>query len=92
MQEAVRHSLGKTTREIFRMSTAEFSAFTDEFSELLYEMPFQVPEDLIMLGRCVSILSGMATGLDPDFNVWKACPPCPAAHAEGTAAPAGAWR
>jgi predicted unusual protein kinase regulating ubiquinone biosynthesis (AarF/ABC1/UbiB family) len=66
---------GKTTREIFRMSTAEFSAFTDEFSELLYEMPFQVPEDLIMLGRCVSILSGMATGLHPDFNVWKGLAP-----------------
>jgi predicted unusual protein kinase regulating ubiquinone biosynthesis (AarF/ABC1/UbiB family) len=47
----------------------------DEFGELLYEMPFQVPENLILLGRCVSILSGMATGLDPDFNVWKGLAP-----------------
>ncbi len=66
---------GKSTREVMRMSTAEFSAFADEFGELLYEMPFQVPENLILLGRCVSILSGMATGLDPDFNVWEGLAP-----------------
>jgi predicted unusual protein kinase regulating ubiquinone biosynthesis (AarF/ABC1/UbiB family) len=66
---------GKSTREMMRMSTAEFSTFADEFGELLYEMPFQVPENLILLGRCVSILSGMATGLDPDFNVWQGLAP-----------------
>lgn len=66
---------GKSTREMLRMSTAEFSLFADEFSDLLYEMPFQVPEDLILLGRCVSILSGMATGLDPDFNIWNGLAP-----------------
>jgi predicted unusual protein kinase regulating ubiquinone biosynthesis (AarF/ABC1/UbiB family) len=66
---------GKSTREMMRMSTAEFSAFADEFGELLYEMPFQVPENLILLGRCVSILSGMATGLNPDFSVWQGLAP-----------------
>ncbi len=66
---------GKSTREMMRMSTAEFSAFADEFGELLYEMPFQIPENLILLGRCVSILSGMATGLNPDFSVWKGLAP-----------------
>jgi predicted unusual protein kinase regulating ubiquinone biosynthesis (AarF/ABC1/UbiB family) len=66
---------GKSTREMMRMSTAEFSAFADEFGELLYEMPFQVPENLILLGRCVSILSGMATGLNPDFNVLQGLAP-----------------
>jgi predicted unusual protein kinase regulating ubiquinone biosynthesis (AarF/ABC1/UbiB family) len=66
---------GKSTREMMRMSTAEFSAFAEEFGELLYEMPFQVPENLILLGRCVSILSGMATGLNPDFSVWQGLAP-----------------
>jgi predicted unusual protein kinase regulating ubiquinone biosynthesis (AarF/ABC1/UbiB family) len=28
-----------------------------------------------MLGRCVSILSGIASGLDPDFNVWVGLAP-----------------
>jgi predicted unusual protein kinase regulating ubiquinone biosynthesis (AarF/ABC1/UbiB family) len=66
---------GKSTREIMRMSNDEFRAFADEFGELLYEMPFQIPENLILLGRCVSILSGIATGLDPDFSVWQGLAP-----------------
>jgi predicted unusual protein kinase regulating ubiquinone biosynthesis (AarF/ABC1/UbiB family) len=41
-----------------------------EFSDLLYEMPFRIPQDFIYLGRTVSILSGMSTSLDPDFNPW----------------------
>jgi predicted unusual protein kinase regulating ubiquinone biosynthesis (AarF/ABC1/UbiB family) len=66
---------GKSTREMMRMSNTELRVFTDEFGDLLYQMPFQVPENLIMLGRCVSILSGMASGLDPDFSVWKGLAP-----------------
>ncbi|HUI71358.1 MAG TPA: hypothetical protein VL354_12640, partial [Spirochaetia bacterium] len=66
---------GKSTRDMMQMSMAEASAFADEFGELLYQMPFQVPESLIMLGRCVSILSGIASGLDPDFNVWNGLAP-----------------
>jgi len=66
---------GKSMREIVRMSNEEVRVFVDEFGELLYQMPFQVPENLILLGRCVSILSGMATGMDPDFSVWKGMAP-----------------
>ncbi len=66
---------GKSTREMANMSIEEVKAFTDEFGDLLYEMPFQVPENLILLGRCVSILSGMATGLDPEFNLWHSIVP-----------------
>jgi predicted unusual protein kinase regulating ubiquinone biosynthesis (AarF/ABC1/UbiB family) len=66
---------GKSMREIMRMSNEELRVFIDEFGDLLYQMPFQVPENLILLGRCVSILSGMATGMDPDFSVWKGMAP-----------------
>jgi predicted unusual protein kinase regulating ubiquinone biosynthesis (AarF/ABC1/UbiB family) len=66
---------GKTTREMMNLSVEEASEFANEFRDLLYEMPFQVPENFILLGRCVSILSGMATGLDPDFNVWNGIAP-----------------
>jgi predicted unusual protein kinase regulating ubiquinone biosynthesis (AarF/ABC1/UbiB family) len=38
-------------------------------------MPFQVPNNLLMLVRTVSILSGMCTGLDPDFNLWNQLSP-----------------
>ncbi|HUX49348.1 MAG TPA: AarF/UbiB family protein [Spirochaetia bacterium] len=66
---------GKSSREINNLSMDDLREFTDEFGELLYQMPFQVPEDLILLGRCVSILSGMSTGLNPDFNIWNSIVP-----------------
>ncbi len=66
---------GKSTREMMAMRQEEMAELAREFSDLLYEMPFQVPEDLILLGRCLSILSGMATGLDPDFKVWDVLAP-----------------
>ncbi len=66
---------GKSTKDIMAMSLSEAGALAEEFGELLYEMPFQVPENLILLGRCVNILSGIAMGLDPDFNVWNGIAP-----------------
>ncbi len=66
---------GRSTRDMLRLSDRQIKAFADEFGELLYDMPFQVPEDLILLGRCIGILSGMASGLDPDFSVWKGLSP-----------------
>jgi predicted unusual protein kinase regulating ubiquinone biosynthesis (AarF/ABC1/UbiB family) len=66
---------GKSTREMMAMRQEDMAELAREFGDLLYEMPFQVPEDLILLGRCLSILSGMATGLDPDFKVWDSLAP-----------------
>lgn len=66
---------GKSTREIVGMSGDELASFASEFGALLYQMPFQVPEHLILLGRCLGILSGMAIGLDPDYSVWKSIAP-----------------
>jgi len=64
---------GKSTDEIMKMSMSseEMAKFGEEFSNMLYEMPFQIPENLILFGRMVSILSGMCTGLYTDFNVWQ---------------------
>lgn len=61
---------GKNMNELTSVSYAEMSEFADEFRELLYALPFQVPQNIIFLGRCVGILSGMCTGLDPEFNLW----------------------
>ncbi len=62
---------GKSTSQLMEMHSQEARAFMQEFEDLLYEMPFQAPENLILLGRCVSILSGICTGLDPKFNVFE---------------------
>ncbi len=62
---------GKSTTELMSMHAREAHEFMKDFEDLLYEMPFQAPENIILLGRCVSILSGICTGLDPNFNVFE---------------------
>lgn len=61
---------GKNMSELTAVSYQEMKELTDEFRDLIYEMPFQVPQNVIFLGRCVGILSGMCTGMDPQFNLW----------------------
>lgn len=61
---------GKNMSELSNLSMQDFRQFATEFRELLYDLPFQVPQDLIFLARTVNILSGMCTGLDPQFNVF----------------------
>lgn len=62
---------GKSMNELRSVSAEEVRAIASEFRELLYALPFQVPQDLIFLGRAVGILSGLCTGLNPDFNLWE---------------------
>ncbi|MBI3760476.1 MAG: AarF/ABC1/UbiB kinase family protein [Chloroflexi bacterium] len=66
---------GKTMNELRNINRREFREMTHEFRDVLYEMPFQIPEDLIFLGRCVAILSGMCTGLNPEFNLFEGLAP-----------------
>jgi len=66
---------GKSMNELRQMDMSEMREFTREFRDLVYEMPFQVPEDMILLGRTVAILSGMCTGLNPEFNIWTGLAP-----------------
>jgi predicted unusual protein kinase regulating ubiquinone biosynthesis (AarF/ABC1/UbiB family) len=62
---------GRSLSEMQSMSHEQMEAMFYEFRELFYDMPFQIPEDLIFLGRTVAILSGMCSGLDPQFNPWE---------------------
>ena len=66
---------GKSMQELQQIDYDDVREFAGEYRELLYEMPIQVPDDILYLGRCVAILSGMCTGLNPDFNVWKGLAP-----------------
>ena len=66
---------GKDMGELRNISYHEMREFAYEFRELLYSLPFQIPQDLILLGRAVGILSGICTGLDPKFNVWQTITP-----------------
>jgi len=61
---------GKSMSELRQISHKDMHRFAFQFRELMYTMPFQFPQNLLMLGRTVAILSGMCTGLDADFNLW----------------------
>lgn len=69
-REAFDRFWGKSMNELQQISFDEMKDFAFQFRGLIYDLPFQIPEDLILFGRAVGILSGMCTGLDPKFNVW----------------------
>jgi len=66
---------GKSMDDIRQLSPEEMFRFADRFRDLMYNMPFQLPQNLLMLGRTVAILSGMCTGLFSDFNLWNQLAP-----------------
>lgn len=66
---------GMTMSELRRTNPAELRKFAHQYRDLMFSMPFQIPQNLIMLGRTMAILSGMCTGLDPNFNLWNQVAP-----------------
>ncbi len=66
---------GMSMSELRRIDRSEMHKFAHQFRDLMFEMPFQVPHNLLLLGRTVAILSGMCTGLDPEFNIWEQLAP-----------------
>ncbi|PKO14211.1 MAG: ABC transporter [Chloroflexi bacterium HGW-Chloroflexi-10] len=65
------HFWGKTMGELRQMHQEEAKAFFQEFGALIYEMPFQIPQNILLLARSLGILSGICSGLNTEFNVWK---------------------
>ena len=66
---------GKSMEELRQLSPEEMFRFADRFRDLMFNMPFQLPQNLLLLGRTVAILSGMCTGLDNEFNLWNQLAP-----------------
>ena len=66
---------GMSMSELKKTSPEEIKKFAHQYRDLMLSMPFQAPNDLLMLLRTVAILSGMCTGLDPNFNLWTQLAP-----------------
>ncbi len=47
----------------------DFSQVAQEIEALLYRQPFQIPAQFAFTGRAIGTLSGLATGLAPEFNL-----------------------
>lgn len=53
----------------------ELKAFADEFNETIRGLPFQFPNNFLLVIRAVSLISGLASTLNRDFNIWNAVEP-----------------
>ncbi|MEU4013923.1 AarF/UbiB family protein [Microbacterium sp. NPDC028030] len=61
--------------ELSKVDPREFRDFAEEFGDMVRSLPLQLPENMLLLIRAVSLTSGMCSGLDPSFNVWDAAEP-----------------
>lgn len=66
---------GMSMSELRSVDLREFHDIGHRIRDVMLEMPFQVPNNLLILVRTVAILSGMCTGLDPNFNLWNQLEP-----------------
>ncbi|MFV0286145.1 MAG: ABC1 kinase family protein [Demequina sp.] len=61
--------------ELKEVDPREFRAFAAEFGDLVLDLPFQMPEDFLLIIRALSLTSGVSTALDPAYNVWDTVEP-----------------
>ena len=66
---------GLSMSELRDIDPQEVRDFAHQYRDLLLDLPFQVPQNLIYVVRTVSILSGICTGLDPHVNLWEQVSP-----------------
>jgi predicted unusual protein kinase regulating ubiquinone biosynthesis (AarF/ABC1/UbiB family) len=74
---------GMNMNELRNIDHTEMMKFGLQFRELMLNMPFQLPENLLLLGRTIGILSGICTGLHSEFNMWQEITPYAKKLAEG---------
>jgi predicted unusual protein kinase regulating ubiquinone biosynthesis (AarF/ABC1/UbiB family) len=61
--------------ELQEVDPREFRAFAVEFGDVVRSLPFQLPENFLLIVRAMSLTSGMCSSLDPAFNIWNAVEP-----------------
>lgn len=74
-QSAFDRMWGLNLAQLGEMPLSEIAHMGREFNDLLFAMPFQVPQDFLYLSRAVGLLVGICTALDPTFNPWREIAP-----------------
>ncbi|WAC66021.1 AarF/UbiB family protein [Agrococcus sp. SL85] len=75
MTQAFARFGGMGFAELREVDPREFRQFASEFGDLMRSMPFQLPEDFLLVIRAMSLTSGVCSALDPQFNLWDAVEP-----------------
>lgn len=61
--------------ELQQVDPREFRAFATEFADIVRALPFQFPENFLLIIRAISLTSGVCSSVDPQFNIWNAVEP-----------------
>jgi predicted unusual protein kinase regulating ubiquinone biosynthesis (AarF/ABC1/UbiB family) len=61
--------------ELQAVDPKELRDFGLEFGEVVRALPFQLPENFLLIVRAMSLTSGMCSSLNPAFNIWDAVEP-----------------
>ncbi|GIW91815.1 MAG: ABC transporter [Pirellulaceae bacterium] len=68
IETMLRYSFNRTVRELTNL---DVEAIMAETKDLIYDLPFQIPQDLLYLGRALSMVAGLATEIYPDINLFQ---------------------
>jgi len=66
---------GVGVAELTQTDPREIREFALQFSEIVRTLPFQLPNDFLFLFRAISLISGVTSSLNRDFNMWDALDP-----------------
>jgi predicted unusual protein kinase regulating ubiquinone biosynthesis (AarF/ABC1/UbiB family) len=66
---------GMGVAELQTIDQRELEAFGRQFGETIRGLPFQLPENFLLLIRAISLISGVTSALNRDFNMWDAVDP-----------------
>ena len=61
---------GRKLLDLTQPDPQEIEAVGRKLRDLLYDFPFQIPQDFIYLGRAIGMISGLVSRLDPQINAW----------------------
>jgi predicted unusual protein kinase regulating ubiquinone biosynthesis (AarF/ABC1/UbiB family) len=66
---------GMGIAELQTIDQRELEAFGRQFGETVRALPFQLPESFLLLIRTISLVSGVTSALNRDFNMWDSVDP-----------------
>ncbi|MFB2557074.1 ABC1 kinase family protein [Herbiconiux liangxiaofengii] len=61
--------------ELREVDPREFREFGVQFADVVRALPFQLPENFLLIIRAMSLTSGVSSALDPAFNLWDSVEP-----------------
>jgi len=61
--------------ELRNVDPREFRDFGMQFNEVVRTLPIQIPDDFLLVGRAMSLTSGVCSALDAEYNLWDSVEP-----------------